>query len=132
MLTNFFRTIPNELVESALTDGASRLQILWRIMLPLSMPALVTLVVVNALWVWNELLIALVFLPDDKYKTLMVGVTVFQEQVQARRAGDDGRDAAGVRADARCSTLSASGSSSAASRPGRSRDRSRASFEGSG
>ena len=49
-------------------------------MLPLSMPALVTLVVVNALWVWNELLIALVFLPDDKYKTLMVGVTVFRSK----------------------------------------------------
>ena len=80
MLTNFFRSIPNELVESALTDGAKSLQILWRIMLPLSMPALVTLVVVNALWVWNELLIALVFLPDDKYKTLMVGVTVFRSK----------------------------------------------------
>ena len=37
-----------------------------------------TLVVVNSLWVWNELLIALVFLPEDELKTLMVGVTVFQ------------------------------------------------------
>lgn len=44
------------------------------------MPALVTLVVVNALWVWNELLIALVFLPEDRLKTLMVGVTVFQNR----------------------------------------------------
>ena len=49
-------------------------------MLPLSAPALVTLVVVNSLWVWNELLIALVFLPDDELKTLMVGVTVFQSR----------------------------------------------------
>ena len=80
MLTNFFRAIPHELVESALTDGAKSRQILWRIVLPLSKPALVTLVVVNALWVWNELLIALVFLPDDKYKTLMVGVTVFRSK----------------------------------------------------
>jgi ABC-type glycerol-3-phosphate transport system permease component len=80
MLTNFFRSIPNELIESALTDGARHLMILRRIVLPLSMPALVTLVVVNALWVWNELLIALVFLPDDKFKTLMVGVTVFQSK----------------------------------------------------
>jgi raffinose/stachyose/melibiose transport system permease protein len=80
MLTNFFRSIPNELIESALTDGARHLMILQRIVLPLSMPALVTLVVVNALWVWNELLIALVFLPDDKFKTLMVGVTVFQSK----------------------------------------------------
>ena len=80
MLTNFFRAIPNELVESALTDGAKSRTILLRIVLPLSMPALVTLVVVNSLWVWNELLIALVFLPDDKFKTLMVGVTVFRSK----------------------------------------------------
>jgi ABC-type glycerol-3-phosphate transport system permease component len=80
MLTNFFRAIPHELVESALTDGAKPRFILLRIILPLSMPALVTLVVVNSLWVWNELLIALVFLPDDKYKTLMVGVTVFRSK----------------------------------------------------
>jgi ABC-type glycerol-3-phosphate transport system permease component len=80
LLTNFFRSIPHELVESALTDGASHLRILLQIILPLSVPALVTLVVVNALWVWNELLIALVFLPQDNLRTLMVGVTVFQSR----------------------------------------------------
>ena len=80
MLTNFFRSIPHELIESALTDGASHLRILLQIILPLSLPALVTLVVVNALWVWNELLIALVFLPQDNLRTLMVGVTVFQSR----------------------------------------------------
>ena len=47
-------------------------------MLPLAMPALVTLAVVNLLWAWNELLIALVLLQDDNMKTLMVGITVFQ------------------------------------------------------
>jgi len=80
LLTNFFRSIPHELVESALVDGSGNLGILLRIVLPLSVPALVTLVVVNALWVWNELLIALVFLPEDRLKTLMVGVTVFQNR----------------------------------------------------
>jgi len=64
--------------ESAVIDGASHLRILLRIVLPLSLPALVTLVVVNALYVWNELLIALVFLPDEDKRTLMVGVTVFR------------------------------------------------------
>ena len=80
MLTNFFRSIPHELIESALTDGARNFGVLWRIVLPLSAPALVTLIVVNGLWVWNELLIALVFLPSDNLKTLMVGVTVFQNK----------------------------------------------------
>ena len=80
MLTNFFRSIPNELIESAVTDGASNLRILGRIVLPLSVPALVTLVLVNSLFVWNELLIALVFLPSDELKTLMVGLTVFRSR----------------------------------------------------
>jgi ABC-type glycerol-3-phosphate transport system permease component len=79
LLTSFFRSIPDELIESAMADGASSFRILWQIVLPLSAPALVTLVVVNALWVWNELLIALTFLPEDRLKTLMVGITtVFQ------------------------------------------------------
>ena len=80
MLSNFFRSLPRELFESAVIDGARHLGILLRIVLPLSGPALVTLVVVNALWVWNELLIALVFLPDEGKRTLMVGVTVFQNR----------------------------------------------------
>ena len=78
LLTSFFRTIPDELIESAMADGASHFRVLWQIIAPLSAPALVTLIVVNSLWVWNELLIALVFLPEDRLKTLMVGVTVFQ------------------------------------------------------
>ena len=78
LLTSFFRTIPDELLESAMADGASHFRLLWQIVAPLSAPAFVTLVVVNALWVWNELLIALVFLPEDRLKTLMVGITVFQ------------------------------------------------------
>lgn len=80
LLSNFFRSIPRELFESAAMDGASHLKILLRIVLPLSAPALMTLVVVNALWVWNELLLALVFLPDEAKRTLMVGVTVFQSR----------------------------------------------------
>jgi ABC-type glycerol-3-phosphate transport system permease component len=78
LLTSFFRTIPEELIESAMADGASHVRVLWQIIAPLSAPALATLIVVNSLWVWNELLIALVFLPEDRLKTLMVGVTVFQ------------------------------------------------------
>ena len=77
MLTNFFRTVPHEIMESALIDGASSLDILIQILLPLSGPALMTMIVVNAMWVWNDLLIALVLLPDDNKRTLMVGITVF-------------------------------------------------------
>ncbi len=80
MLTGFFRAIPRELFESAVIDGASHLRILRRIVVPLSLPAFLTLVLVNSLFVWNELLIALVFLPTDELKTLMVGLTVFRSR----------------------------------------------------
>lgn len=78
LLVTFFRTIPTELLEASLIDGATTLGVLWRIILPLSGPPLVTLFIVNLLYVWNDLLIALLFLPDEKLRTLMVGVSVFQ------------------------------------------------------
>jgi ABC-type glycerol-3-phosphate transport system permease component len=80
MLTNFFRTIPRSLIEAAVCDGASSWSVFRRIVLPLSAAPLVTLAIVNLLWVWNELLIALVFLQDDSKKTLMVGITGFQSR----------------------------------------------------
>ena len=81
MLTSFFRTIPRSLIEAATIDGASSWAVFRRIVLPLSAAPLVTLGVVNLLWVWNELLIALVFLnSDDSKKTLMVGITTFQSR----------------------------------------------------
>jgi ABC-type glycerol-3-phosphate transport system permease component len=78
LLATFFRTVPEELFEAARIDGASDFTMLWRIVLPLSLPALVTLVVVNSLYVWNDLLIAIIFLQDDAKRTLMAGISVFQ------------------------------------------------------
>lgn len=80
LLTNFFRTIPSSLIEAAVVDGASSWSVFRRIVLPLSGAPLMTLAVVNTLWVWNELLIALVFLQDNSKKTLMVGITGFQSR----------------------------------------------------
>lgn len=80
LLTSFFRTIPTDLIDSGRIDGASTLGILWRIVVPLSTPALVTLALVNALWVWNDLLIALVLLQDESLRTLQVGVAQFRSR----------------------------------------------------
>ncbi len=80
LMTNFFRAIPREIIEAARIDGCSNLGIFWRIMMPLSAPAVVTLIVVNALWVWNELLIALVFMQKDELKTLMVGISALRSR----------------------------------------------------
>jgi len=78
LLVSFFRSLPPELFDAAAIDGCTNLDTFWRITLPLSTPALVTLVVVNALFVWNELLIALVFLQSETAKTLMPGLTTFK------------------------------------------------------
>lgn len=78
LLTTFFRTVPRELFEAAYIDGAGSFTVLMRVVLPLSAPALVTLVVVNALYVWNDLLIAIIFLQEDAKRTLMAGISVFQ------------------------------------------------------
>jgi ABC-type glycerol-3-phosphate transport system permease component len=77
-LSNFFRTVPLELVEAASSEGAGPFTVLRRIVLPLSGAATFTLVVVQAIWVWNELLIALVFLQNESSRTLMAGLTQFQ------------------------------------------------------
>ncbi|MCL5073476.1 MAG: ABC transporter permease subunit, partial [Actinobacteria bacterium] len=79
-LVSFFKTIPNELMESATIDGCSSIKVLFKIIVPLSKPAIVTLIITNALWVWNELIIALVFMHTDKMRTVMGGLTVFQSK----------------------------------------------------
>lgn len=77
-LVNFFRELPHELIEAATIDGASPGRILFRIVMPLSVATTSTLVIVNTIWVWNELLFALVLLQDNDQRTLMAGLALFQ------------------------------------------------------
>lgn len=77
-LTGFFRRLPVSLFEAARLDGCGHFQTFRRIALPLSKPGLITLAIVNTLWVWNELLIAIVFLQRNDKRTLMAGLTLFQ------------------------------------------------------
>ncbi|WP_425313116.1 carbohydrate ABC transporter permease [Microbacterium esteraromaticum] len=61
LLHNFMSEIPSEIIEAARVDGASRGQIFFRIVLPLTMPAIASVAIFQFLWVWNDLLVALVF-----------------------------------------------------------------------
>jgi alpha-glucoside transport system permease protein len=65
LLRNFFRTIPRELLEAARLDGGGELAVLGRVVLPLSGPALASLAIFEFLWVWNDLLVALVFATSE-------------------------------------------------------------------
>jgi ABC-type glycerol-3-phosphate transport system permease component len=80
LLTNFFKTIPHEIIEAGIVDGCSSFTILTKVLMPLSGPPITTLIIVNALWIWNEILLALVFLSKDNLRTLMVGITVFKSK----------------------------------------------------
>ncbi|MBO0792008.1 MAG: carbohydrate ABC transporter permease [Ktedonobacteraceae bacterium] len=75
LLRNFFVTLPTDLMESAHIDGAGHLRIFWSIVMPLSVPALASLCIFQFMWVWNDLLISLIFLsgnPDRAPLTLTV------------------------------------------------------------
>jgi multiple sugar transport system permease protein len=77
MLTSYFRAIPVELEEAAIIDGASRLGVLFRITLPLSLPGVVAIVVYAFVTTWNEFIFALVFAQDSHVKTLPIGLAEF-------------------------------------------------------
>jgi alpha-glucoside transport system permease protein len=62
LLRNYMGSLPREVIESAEVDGASHFQIFWRLMIPLSMPVLAAFAILQFLWVWNDFLIALIFL----------------------------------------------------------------------
>jgi alpha-glucoside transport system permease protein len=61
LLANFFRALPSDLFESAEIDGAGTLTVFFRIVLPLSVPALASLIIFQFLWIWNDLLVALIY-----------------------------------------------------------------------
>jgi ABC-type glycerol-3-phosphate transport system permease component len=80
LLASFFRTTPRDLLEAARLDGAGDFRRWWSVVMPLALPALVTVAIVQALWVWNEVLIAVVFLQTEELRTLMVGLTLFKSR----------------------------------------------------
>jgi alpha-glucoside transport system permease protein len=65
LLFNYIRTLPREMMESAFIDGASHFTVFTRLVLPLSVPALASFAIFQFLWVWNDYLVALVFLGVD-------------------------------------------------------------------
>jgi multiple sugar transport system permease protein len=78
LLRQFFRTLPVELEEAARIDGCSRLGVLFRVVLPLSMPALATLAIVTFLWTWNDFLWPLIVISTTSHSTVQLGLASFQ------------------------------------------------------
>jgi raffinose/stachyose/melibiose transport system permease protein len=74
----FFRGVPRSLVEAARIDGASSWFTLWRVLLPLARPAVLTMTVLLFMWTWNEFLLALVMVSDEDLRTAPLGLSFFQ------------------------------------------------------
>lgn len=80
MLTNYFRTIPQEIELAGLIDGCSRFDVIWRITLPLAVPALVSVAIYTFMIAWNEFLYALVFLNNHDLFTIPIKInTIFND-----------------------------------------------------
>jgi multiple sugar transport system permease protein len=74
LLMGFFRSIPPDLEEQAMVDGATRVQAIWRVLLPLSTPGLIAVSVFTFTGAWNELLLALIFITSPNLQTVPVAL----------------------------------------------------------
>ncbi|MEV4723548.1 carbohydrate ABC transporter permease [Micromonospora humida] len=80
LMTSYYKTIPTEIIDAARIDGNSVYGVYRRIMLPLGTPALLSVGILDALFCWNDVLIALLLMPSAEHRTLMVGVTSLRGQ----------------------------------------------------
>ena len=80
LMRNFFATVPNALREAAILEGANEWQVLTRVALPLSLPALAVLATLQFTWIWNDFLWPLIFTQSDEKRTIMLGIVNLQGQ----------------------------------------------------
>jgi ABC-type glycerol-3-phosphate transport system permease component len=85
LLRQFFRTIPEELADSARIDGCSEFGIYWRIMLPLAKPALITVAIFTFFGTWNDFMAPLLYLNSPEKFTLSIGLATFRSALQTGR-----------------------------------------------
>ncbi|HOI63426.1 MAG TPA: carbohydrate ABC transporter permease [Mesotoga sp.] len=83
MIRQYMRTIPDDFVEAAVLDGASHLRIFFKMILPLSRPAIATLTVITFMGAWNDYLWPLIVLTDKNKMTLPVGLSLLNGQHQS-------------------------------------------------
>ena len=80
MMRNFFATIPDALREASIMEGANEWQVLARVVLPLSLPALAVLATLQFTWIWNDFLWPLIFTQSDEKRTIMIGIVNLKGQ----------------------------------------------------
>lgn len=83
LLRQFLRTLPRDLDEAAIIDGCSSLGVLWRVLLPLTRPALGTLAIFSFIYHWNDFIGPLIYLNNSDKFTLSLGLSYFRYTAQA-------------------------------------------------
>lgn len=78
----YFKELPDSLEEAGLMDGLSRIGVLFRIILPVSAPAMATTAIIVFIYAWNEFLFALTFMTEDSMRTITVGIALYQGEYQ--------------------------------------------------
>jgi len=84
LLRQYMLTLPRDLIEAARMDKASEWQIYWRIVMPLTLPALAVLAIFSVMWRWNEFLWPLAVLTKTESYTLQIGLNAFQGELQTQ------------------------------------------------
>jgi ABC-type glycerol-3-phosphate transport system permease component len=82
LLSGFIRTIPSELEQAALIDGCSEYGVFWKVIFPLAQPGIMAAAIFNFIFIWNEYMIALVFLSSQQNRTISLGLYNIQSAMQ--------------------------------------------------
>jgi raffinose/stachyose/melibiose transport system permease protein len=80
LLRSFMEDFPHEILDAAEIDGCTSLGLLWRIVVPISTPALTSLLIFTFMWNWNHFITAVIFIQTESLRTLPVGLMYFQQQ----------------------------------------------------
>ncbi|MFC4597686.1 carbohydrate ABC transporter permease [Cohnella hongkongensis] len=87
LMVQFMRSLPSELDKAATVDGCGPVQIYWRLVLPLSLPVIVTTVIFTFIWTWNDFFSQLLYLNDAKNYTISLGLRLFLDSTSQSQWG---------------------------------------------
>lgn len=87
IISAFLKSMPSDLEEAGVMDGLTAFGLFWKIVLPLTMPALVTVFILNFLGNWNEFIMASFFITKEKFRTLPVGMVAFRDMMNMNYGG---------------------------------------------
>ena len=87
LVTGYMRALPNELLEASVIDGCGIYSMMWYIVVPLMKNAMVTVLVLQFFYKWNDLLFSMTFISDTKLKTIQTGLLYFQDQFGTKNWG---------------------------------------------